>query len=300
MPAPGPDTVNEGEPACRGAVAAPDGTAIAWTRWEQPSPVGKVVILHGYGEHGGRYAHTAAWLRSLGWSVAAMDQRGFGRSGGVRGDSMGISVFVEDFRRFLQAERLPGRPLVVLAHSFGALVALATLGQAPDLADGAVLSSPSLALRPLPRSVRWIKALLLRLAPHLSLDLPNNKDLVCSDPAMVERYWADPLCHRRITAAYSEVFAEGHALLLRLAPGLTTPLLVLEAGLDTVADPDGAEDIWARLPAGTAERHRLEGFRHEVLHDLRRSEAQDLAAAWLGRHFPAPAGNPAALQAMRG
>lgn len=290
MPAPSPDTEIHAEPTARGVLTAPDGTSIGWSRWEHPGPVGRVVILHGYGEHGERYAHIAAWLGSLGWSVAAMDQRGFGRSSGIRGDSQGLAPFVEDFRRFLLAERLPGLPLVVLAHSFGALVALATLGTDPGLAEGAVLSSPSIALRPFPRSIRWIKAILLRLAPHLALDLPNNKDLVCSDPAMVARYWADPLCHRRTTAAYSEVFPEGHAFLLGRAVRFATPLLVLEAGEDTVADPDGAEDFWTQLPPGIAERHRLQGFRHEIFHDLQRRAAQDLAAGWLQRHFPAAAG----------
>jgi alpha-beta hydrolase superfamily lysophospholipase len=259
-----------------------------------------VVILHGFGEHGGRYPHTAAWLQSLGWSVAALDQRGFGRSGGARGDSAGLARFVEDFRRFLPGERLEGQPLLVLAHSFGALVTLAALGQEPTLVEGAILSSPSLVLRPFPWSVRMIQRILLRIAPHLSLDLPNNKDLVCSDPAMVARYWADPLCHRRTTAAYSEVFAQGFAFLRERAARITTPLLVLEAGNDTVADPDGAAVFWEQVPPARLERHRLEGFRHEIFHDLRRQEAQDMAADWLQRHFPAGTGNPETIQAMRG
>jgi alpha-beta hydrolase superfamily lysophospholipase len=296
----GPETTLVVEPTARGARAAPDGTALAWARWDRPEPVGRVVILHGYGEHGERYAHIAAWLWSLGWSVSSMDQRGFGRSGGPRGDSQGLQAFVDDLRRFVPGERLPERPLVLLAHSFGGLVALAALAQDPTLAAGAILSSPSLVLRSFPRSIRLIRKILLRLAPHLSLDLPNNKDLVCSDPDMVARYWADPLCHRRMTAAYSQIFAEGLAFLLARADQVVTPLLVLEAGEDTVADPDAARAFWEQVPAARLERHRLAGFRHEVFHDLRRQEAQALATEWLKRQFPAGPGNPEPLQAMRG
>lgn len=300
MAVPSLDTLIAEAPTSRGQVAAADGTALAWARWDRPDPRGRVVILHGYGEHGERYGHTARWLRELGWSVSALDQRGFGRSGGVRGDAQGLGPFIEDFSRFLPGERLPGRPLVALAHSFGGLVALTALAEQPGRVDGAILSSPSLVLRPLPWSVRAIKRILLRLAPHLSLDLPNNKDLVCSDPDLVARYWADPLCHRRITAAYSEVFEEGFARLLGLAAGIRTPLLVLEAGEDTVADPDAADPFWARVPPDLLERVRLEGFRHEVFHDLQRGQAELRAADWLARHFRPAAGNPEALRAMRG
>lgn len=300
MAVPSLDTLIAEAPTSRGQGQAADGTALAWARWDRPDPRGRVVILHGYGEHGERYGHTSRWLRDLGWAVSALDQRGFGRSGGVRGDARGLDPFVADFRRFLSGERLPGLPLVVLAHSFGGLVALVALANQPGLAEGAILSSPSLVLRPLPWSIRAIKRILLRLAPHLSLDLPNNKDLVCSDPDLVARYWADPLCHRSMTAAYSEVFEEGYTHLLRLAPTFRIPLLALEAGDDTVADPDAADPFWSGVPPEWLERVRLEGFRHEVFHDLRRGEAQALAAGWFERHFRQAVGNPGALHAMRG
>jgi alpha-beta hydrolase superfamily lysophospholipase len=301
-------------PTGRGHLRARDGEDRAWARWDLPGPRGRIVISHGYGEHGERYAHTAAWLNGRGWSVSALDHRGFGRSPGIRGDARGLGPFAEDFALFLEQERLPGLPLVLLGHSFGAVVALAALLAHPGAAEGLILSSPALVLRAFPRSVRLLRRLLLRLAPHLSLDLPNNKDLVCSDPSMVERYWADPLCHRRISAAFTEVFPEGYRLLLERADRLRLPMLLLEAGKDWVADPDAAAGLWARVPAQWMERHRLEGFLHEIFHDARRGEAQDLAGDWLDRHFgdrvrtpdrgrPDPGrpdpGNPGALPAMR-
>ena len=297
-------------PTGRGHLRVRGGEDRAWARWDQPGPLGRVVISHGYGEHGGRYAHTAAWLNGLGWSVSAMDHRGFGLSPGIRGDAQGLRPFAEDFALFLEQERLPGLPLVVLGHSFGALVALAALLDHPTAAEGLILSSPALVLRDYPRSVRLLRWLLLKLAPHLSLDLPNNKDLVCSDPRMVARYWADPLCHRKVSAAFTEVFPEGYRMLLERADTFRLPMLLLEAGVDTVADPEAAAPVWSRIPANLLEKHCLDGFRHEIFHDARRAEAQDLAADWLGRHFgiraetpkagrPNP-GNPRAFPAMRG
>jgi alpha-beta hydrolase superfamily lysophospholipase len=231
--------------------------------------------------------------------MSAMDFKGFGRSGGLRGDAHGLAPFAEDLALFLAQERLPGLPLVLLGHSFGGLVALVTALGHPGAADGLILSSPALVLRGYPRSVRMLRWLLLRLAPHLSVELPNNKDLVCSDPDLVRRYWADPLCHRKVTAAYTEVFPEGFKMLLDRAAYFTCPMLVLEAGEDTVADPEAAAPFWSLVPQQLLEKHRLPGFLHEVFHDLQRSEAQNLAAEWLVRHFAIPAGNPEALSAMR-
>jgi alpha-beta hydrolase superfamily lysophospholipase len=232
--------------------------------------------------------------------MSALDHQGFGRSGGPRGDAHGLAPFAQDLALFLAQERLPGRPLILLGHSFGGLVALAAVLDHPAAADGLILSSPALVLRGYPRSVRFLRWLLLRLAPHMSLELPNNKDLVCSDPELVRRYWADPLCHRRVSAAYTEVFPEGFEMLLNRAGEFTRPMLVLEAGEDTVADPDAAAPFWSKIRPEILEKHRLAGFLHEVFHDLRRLEAQELAASWLARHFAARAGNPEALPAMRG
>ena len=300
MPETGPAPLNLPAPTERGRLKVPGGEERAWARWNAAAPIGKVVLSHGYGEHGERYAHIAAWLTDLGWAVSAMDHKGFGRSEGIRGDAHGLAPFADDLALFLAQERLPGLPLVVLGHSFGALVALAAAAEHPGAADGLILSSPALVLRGYPPSVRLIRWLLLRLAPHMSLELPNNKDLVCSDPELVRRYWADPLCHRQVSAAYTEIFPDGFRMLQDRAAALTCPMLVLEAGDDTVADPDAGDPFWSLISPQLLERHRLDGFLHEVFHDLRRQEAQNLAAAWLTRHFETPPGNPEAVPAMRG
>ena len=169
----------------------------------------------------------------------------------------------------------------MLGHSFGGLVSLLALLWHADTLDGLVLTSPALAVRPVSAPLRWVQRLLLRFAPHIPLELPNDKAQVCSDPVFVQRYWADPLCHRRVTAAFAEALDEGRRELISLGHELDRPILLLEAGADTVVDPDASESFWAALQPGRLQRHRLEGLRHELLHDLRRNEALDLLAPWL-------------------
>lgn len=292
------------EPSNYGALAGHSETALAFCRWEHPSPLGRVVISHGFGEHGERYRHIAHWLHERGWSVSALDHRGFGRSGGVRGDADGIHGFVDDLVLFLRHERrydadrvaapprvvdgvplppLPVCPQILLGHSFGGLVALLALLWHADTIDGLILSSPVVKLRDLGLPLRLLQRLLYWVAPHKPLDMPNNKSQVCSDPIFVQRYWADPLCHRFTSAAFVEALSQGREELLHLGHELDRPILLLESGEDTVVDPDGSETLWTKVRPELLERYRMEGLKHEILHDLRRNEALAILEGWL-RH----------------
>ncbi|MGA2081497.1 MAG: lysophospholipase [Holophaga sp.] len=290
------------EPTLRGTLTGSGATPLAFARWELPEPRGRVVIAHGYGEHGERYRHTAQWLNRLGWAVSTLDHRGFGRSGGVRGDVRGVQAPVEDLTLFLRHERLydaarleaarPGAapdtfPQILLGHSFGGLLALLVLLWHPDTLEGLIVSSPALRLRRLAFPLRALQALAHRVFPHRPLNLPGDKSQVCSDPAMVRRYEEDPLCHRYISAGFLAAMAEGARELTGFGAELDRPILLLEAGRDTVVDPDGAEPLWAEIRPRLLERHRLEGFFHEIFHDQDRAEAERLAAQWLDRQFPA-------------
>jgi alpha-beta hydrolase superfamily lysophospholipase len=296
------------EPTVRGVLTGHGGVPLAWARWEHPTPKGRVVISHGYGEHGERYRHTAHWLHGLGWSVSSADHQGFGRSGGTRGDAMGIRPFVDDLALFLRQERrhdaertgatarmvdgvpmppLPVCPQVVLGHSFGGLVAILTLLWHADTLDGLILSSPALAVRSPSKTLAVMAHLLRWFMPHRPIQLHGDKGLVCSDPVIVQRYEADPLCHRWVTAAFGAALEEGRAEVLPLGHELDRPMLLLESGTDTVVDPDASEALWSAVRPELLERHRLPGLLHEIFHDRHRAEAQALVEPWLEKLYRA-------------
>ena len=295
--------MDDPEPTSRGVMTGSGAVGLAYARWDLPAPRGRVVIAHGYGEHGERYRHTALWLNRLGWAVSTLDHQGFGRSGGTPGDARGIRAPVEDLTLFLRQERLhdardPALPLVLLGHSFGGLVALLVLLWHPDAVDALIVSSPALKLRDLPLPLELLQRLMSWVAPHHPVTVPGDKSRVCSDPVMVQRYGADPFCHRQVTAAFLGAMREGQRELLRLGAELDRPILLLEAGQDTVVDPDGFEPFWRDVEPALLQRHRLEGFYHEIFHDRGRSDAERLAAQWLDHLFPIGGGVPALPSVM--
>jgi alpha-beta hydrolase superfamily lysophospholipase len=156
----------------------------------------------------------------------------------------------------------------------------------------AVLSNSRLLVI-LAQFLRWFM-------PHRPIHLHGDKSQVCSDPVIVQRYEADPLCHRWATAAFGAALAEGRAEVLPLGHELDRPILLLEAGVDTVVDPDGAEALWSAVRPDILERHRLPAFYHEIFHDRLRAQAQALVEPWLEKLAQAwnPSHRPAMFEVM--
>jgi len=240
---------------------------------DTPAPTGPargtVLVVHGLGEHGGRYAHVVALLAAQGWATLLVDQRGHGRSDGPRGaiatgDSLlaDLGLLADHARR-----RYPG-PLVLLGHSMGGLVVGRYLAEglaarpAPwwQPVDGLVMSSP--ALDP---GMNAFQKLLLAvaepLAPNAALGNGLKPEWVCSDPAVVRAYVADPLNHDRITPRLVRFIVDGGLLVRASAARWATPTLLLYAGADRCVAPRGSDALplphppaWWRTSATTAWR----------------------------------------------
>jgi alpha-beta hydrolase superfamily lysophospholipase len=259
--------------------------------YERAAPAARpravVLVSHGYGEHLGRYRVLVAHLRGREVATAAIDHRGHGRSGGARGHCRDFAEMVADLRLLAdQAERWwPGVPRVLFGHSMGGLIAVLYLLRHPDTVRAGALSAPALRLPDDgPRSLRWVAAILGRVAPRLALRTNVDAQALSRDPAVASAYDGDPLVHRRATMGFIRALKAAQGITRVEADRLRVPLLIMQGDADRVVDPAGARELAARLTCP----HQLEilpGYYHELLNEPPAERARVLALldAWVDR-----------------
>lgn len=276
-----------------------DGSALHRVDWPSAtaSPRGTVLIVHGLGEHSGRYAHVADRLNRAAWAVVAYDQRGHGRSPGRRGAIPQADALLADLGAVLgqlRRELPPGGPLLLLGHSMGGAVTARYvaegLAQRPAgwwrAVDGLMLSSPLLAV-----DMTAVQALMLavfgRLAPGLAVGNGLKPAWISRDPAVVKAYVGDPLVHDRITPRLAGFFIAASALVRQQAARWTLPTLLLYAGADRCVAPRGSDEFAAAAPPSLLRSRRFDSLFHEILNEPEQRQVLDDLLAWLDDRFPA-------------
>ena len=248
------------------SLRAADGTALHLYRWPGEGTRGTVLIVHGLGEHGGRYAHVATWLAARGFTAVGYDHRGHGRSDGKRGVLPHTDALHTDLATVVDAVRAPNGPLLLLGHSMGGAVVAGFLAAQRRPVDFAVLTSPALRAR---MSVvqRLQLAIGLALLPWLAQ--PNGLDPtgIAHDPATVRAYLEDPLVHDRISARLAKATLDAGAAALRAAPRWSVPTLLLYSGSDRLVDPAGSDAFAASAPGEVVESARFDALYHEILNE---------------------------------
>ena len=264
---------------------APDGARLALRRAAPAGPSRAVLLLlHGFGDHSGRYAHVAAWAVARGYSLWALDQRGHGHSPGPRGHITRFAQFLADvaaLRRRAAAE-VPAQQ-VLLGHSFGGLVVLRYLETAPQGLAAAVVTSPFLALAM--HAPAWKVAaarVLADLAPGLGMSTGLDTALLSTDAGVGEAARADPLYHGRMTPrAWREILA-AQAAAVAEKDRIATPLLMLLADDDRILSSAASRAFADALPT-PADLIVYEGMYHEILNERERDRVFADLGAWLDR-----------------
>lgn len=258
-------------------------------RWPAPRARARLVIVHGVGEHIGRYAELAGYLAGRGIDCVGQDQRGHGRTRGQRGHVRRFADYVDDLARLVVAEaaREPVRPLFVLGHSMGSIIALLFAARRAETVAGLVLTGT--ALEPVAEPPGWLSALLAglsRLVPRLPL--PNRISVgdLSRDAEVRRQYLRDPLVHGRVTARWAAEFDRARRRALAAAASLELPLLVIHGGEDRVVRPAGSRAVVERAASTDKRLLVLPGERHEVLNETpdRRRATWELIGDWVLEH----------------
>jgi alpha-beta hydrolase superfamily lysophospholipase len=279
------------------ALAPPAGQrsqlqGLALCDWPLPAGQGTratVLLVHGLGEHMGRYAALAHALNSWGYAVRAYDQYGHGASEGPRGGLPSATRLLDDLAQVVDHTRAgmeAGQPLLLLGHSMGGLVAARFVALQRRPLEGLVLSSP--ALDPGLNSVqKLLVAVLPALLPNLRVGNGLDARLISHDPAVVAAYQSDPLVHDRIAARLARFIADDSAAVRAAASGWVLPTLLLYAGADKLVNPAGSRAFAAAAPPAVLSSQCFEPLYHEIFNEAEPGRSQVLAAlrAWLDARF---------------
>lgn len=274
------------------SLTTPDGVRLSLREWPCDRPRGTVHLVHGLGEHVGRYEHVAAALNAWGWRVVGHDHRGHGRSGGPRGVLPAADTLLRDLAQVIDTVRSArGGPRVLLGHSLGGLVAARFVAEGLQDrpadwhrgTDALVLSSPALdaGLNPLQAA---LVAVLGRLVPDLALGNGLDPAGVSRDPAVVQAYLADPLVHDRLTPRLVRFIVDAGELVRSFAPRWRVPTLLMWAGSDRLVAARASAAFAAAAPVSLVTAQEFPALFHEILNEPERAQVLDCLHAWLDLH----------------
>lgn len=245
---------------------------------------GVVALVHGISEHSGRYAYLVERLTQQGFAVAAFDNRGHGRSGGVHGHIDSWSDYREDVHAFIRytSAHFMRLPLFLYGHSLGALIVSDYVLFYPQGLDGVILSGhplrPTGAAKPY---LVLIARILSRYKPLISLPLGVADQALSRDPAVVKAFASDPLIHRKVTARWGvETLAAIDRVRAR-AGEIQLPLLVLHGGADRINSVEGSKELFNLASSEDKQLRIYPGGFHEPHNDLDREEVLSDVIRWL-------------------
>ncbi|WP_210543152.1 alpha/beta hydrolase [Rhodoferax sp. PAMC 29310] len=269
---------------------ARDGENIAVQDWPLAADVpnrGTVLIVHGLGEHAGRYDAVARGLNDSGFVVRGYDQYGHGRSGGPRGALTSATRLLDDLADLVDDTRghMPASaPLILLGHSMGGLVAAQFVAHQIRPVNALILSSPALDAG-LNMVQKALLAVLPKIAPDLRIGNGLTHSFISHDPAVVAAYKADKLVHDRISARLALFIAEGGPAVVAQASKWKTPTLLLYAGEDRLVNPAGSRSFAAAAPQNVVTTQCFDALYHEIFNELKSGPVFVALKRWLDARF---------------
>ncbi|RDS81768.1 alpha/beta hydrolase [Dyella psychrodurans] len=272
------------------SLAMPDGQLLFLRDWPNRSARDAVLIVHGLGEHSGRYEELAQWFLARGYAVRSYDQRGHGHTRGQRSALRRSDDLLQDLAHvYKDYAKSFGRAPLLLGHSMGGAVALRAVLDGRVEPPSLILSSPALRAYEAPW-LRKLAAVLSRVMPNLPLRSGLSLEGLSHDAKVIEDYRNDPLCSGWVTPRMADFIFRAGASSIADAWRLRVPTLLLVAGSDRLVDPSGSRDFAAGAWATKQLTSRFfDTLYHELFNETETGRHQVLAqlAEWLRRQ-PAP------------
>jgi acylglycerol lipase len=245
-----------------------------------------VCLVHGLGEHSGRYAHVAAALTKAGYALQAFDLRGHGDSQGRRGHAPTWEALLDDISLCLAqaASRFPDAPLFLYGHSLGGTLVLTYCMSREAQLTGVIATSP--LLRPAFQPPAWkiaLAQLMYSLWPTFSLNNELDPSGICRDRAVVQAYVNDRRVHDRLSARLGLDMLRAGEWILRHSEDLTVPVLLMYGSADRLCSPEAIRQFAEHVNHGCTCKC-WDGLYHEIHNEPEKHEVLRTIIEWLEAH----------------
>lgn len=263
----------------------PDNVKLYGQEWK---PEGKqkaaIVMVHGLGEHSGRYEHVAEAFTQAGYSLTAFDLRGHGKSEGIRGHAPSYAAIMEDITHNvdLAKEHFPGMPVFLYGHSLGGNLTLYyCLTQNPQI-KGAIVTSPGLATAaPVPPVKLALGKLMYNLMPAMQMDNGLLRSGLSRDPEVEKIYSNDPLVHPKISARLALDLINNGKFIIDHAAEFPIPLLLMQGTGDYIVNPPMTKTFANAAPLSKITFKEWDGYYHELHNEPEKAQVLKTITDWL-------------------
>lgn len=246
-----------------------------------------LIVVHGIGEHSGRYMNLVDHLVPLGYSLHSFDLRGHGRSPGQRGHINSWSEFRDDLAAFFEtvAPESSGLPRFLLGHSMGGVIVLDyCLRKQPQL-EGLICSAPAIGDIGVPAALWFLAKILDRLWPRFSLGTQLQLKYISRDPDLLRETLNDPLCSRKASARFGMQIKQTVEWIQAHADDICLPLFMVHGTADRIADPEGSRKFIRNISYPDAELREYDGGYHELHNDIIKEQLLTNLEQWLEKHL---------------
>ncbi|MCZ8319391.1 MAG: lysophospholipase [Lysobacteraceae bacterium] len=269
-----------------GFLTSSDGTRLFFRRHAAAAPRARVLVIHGFAEHSGRYLELLDALADAGFDALAFDLRGHGRSEGRRAHLRRFEDYLDDTRAAFSAltAGTDGTALV-FGHSMGGLIATHFAASVPERCRALALSSPMLARALAVNPLKLLAAHVLgRLLPVFSMPSGITGAHLTSDPDEIALHDADPLVLHQARAGWFIALEAAMAAAPAAVARLTMPLYLMHGEADPLTAFDASRALFPSAPSIDKTFVPLPGMRHETLHEVGRETVRANLVAWLAAH----------------
>jgi acylglycerol lipase len=264
-----------------------DGLQLFVQGWEPDGSLRAVIcLIHGLGDHSGRYAHIARFLSPSGYAVISFDLRGHGNSEGVRGHFPSIAAVMQDIDALIIAakERYPHVPVFLYGHSLGGILVINYVLRYKPALSGVVVSSPGLRTALENQKGKIVLAHLLAVfAPSLSLPTGLDTRSLSRDAKVVMDYVNDPLVHDRASLAFANTMLKAIKWAYQHASEFHLPLLMMHGTADRLAYYQGSQEF-AGYVQGDLTLKLWDSLCHEIHNEPEKGDVLAFLLQWLESH----------------